>query len=201
MEHLFEKSCQYAINCHSGQKRKDGTIYILHPIEVTSIASTMTSDEEVLSSAMLHDVVEDCNIDIEEIVNLFGARVGKIVALETEPKYSDLSKSESWKLRKEEALTRLKVADDIGFKIVFLADKLANIRSIYREFQKKGIDSFNMFNVHDVNEHAWYYFNVLENVSELKETDAYNEYEMKINLIFNNLKKEEVINGKRNNII
>lgn len=188
MENLFENACSYAIKMHKGQKRKDGTNYILHPFEVTTIASTMTNDEEILASAILHDVPEECNIEIDEIIQLFGKRVGIIVALETEPKYLHLSKTDSWKLRKQESINRLKSTDDIGYKIVFLSDKLANIRSIYNEYLK-GINSFENFNIKDKNTQAWYYYNVLENIKELKEFSAYKEYEEKINIIFSDIRK------------
>ena len=107
MDSLFEKAIKYAIDCHHGQKRKDGTIYILHPLEVATIVNTITKDEEVLAAELLHDVIEESNIDINEIKIIFGEIVGKIVSLQTEPKFLNISKSESWKLRKQEAINRL----------------------------------------------------------------------------------------------
>ena len=194
---LFEEACMYAINAHRGQKRKDGTMYILHPFEVATIATTMTNDVEVLASCILHDVPEDCNIPISQITNLFGERVGKLVGLETESKFSNVTKEESWKLRKQEAINRLITSDDIGFKIIYLSDKLANIRSLIRDFKSNGINAFNKFNMKDMNEHAWYYYSVLDNISELEQFDAYKEYEEKINYIFKDY-KEEILNGKNN---
>lgn len=200
MKSLFEKAIKYATEKHSGQIRKDGTIYILHPFEVATIVSTITKDEEVLTSALLHDVIEECDVDIEEITELFGKRVGKIVDLETEPKFSELSKIESWKFRKEEAIRRLEQTDDIGFKIVYLSDKLSNIRALYRDIQINGINAFNKFNISDIKEQRWYYYSILNVLKELNEFEAYKELDTKINYIFKTYGKE-LDNGKENYIL
>lgn len=181
---IFEKAIQYATEKHKNQKRKDGSIYILHPMEVATIAATLTEDEEILSAALLHDVVEDANTDIEEIKEEFGERIGKIIALETEPTYPNLSKKESWLLRKQETLKRLNDSKDIGYKIVFLSDKLSNIRSLFRDIEKNQEDAFLKFNIKDKEIQAWYYYEILEQLKELKNEDAYKELEEKIQMIF-----------------
>ena len=53
MENLFEKACNYALEKHSGQHRKDGSIYILHPFEVATIAGSITTNEEILSRVLV----------------------------------------------------------------------------------------------------------------------------------------------------
>ncbi|MCF0113719.1 MAG: bifunctional (p)ppGpp synthetase/guanosine-3',5'-bis(diphosphate) 3'-pyrophosphohydrolase, partial [Erysipelotrichaceae bacterium] len=63
----------FATKCHSGQLRKIvNTPYILHPLEVATIISTMTPDEDLMIAGLLHDVIEDCNVDPKEIKNRFG---------------------------------------------------------------------------------------------------------------------------------
>lgn len=184
MNDLFEKACKYTVEKHKGQRRKDGSIYVLHPFEVATIVNTITTDEEVLAAALLHDIPEDCNVEINEITSLFGERVGQIVSLETEPKYPNLSKKDSWKLRKEEALRRLHNTNDIGFKIIYLSDKLSNIRSLYREYKTIGLEAFNKFNVTSISDQSWFYFSVLNELSELNDTDAYKELKEKVKEIF-----------------
>ncbi len=196
MNNQFEKACKFAIECHSNQKRKDGSIYILHPFEVVTIASTMTKDEDVLIAAILHDTVEDANIKIEEIINLFGKRVGYLVDYETEPKYPNLSKEESWMLRKQGALKKLELSNDISFKILYLSDKLANIRSLYRDYKLNGISSFDKFNIKDIDIQSWYYYSILERLKELQSFEAYKEFEDKLNYIF---KETKVRNNEKNN--
>lgn len=184
MNDLFEKACKYTVEKHKGQRRKDGSIYVLHPFEVATLVNTITQDEEVLAAALLHDIPEDCNVEINEITSLFGERVGQIVSLETEPKYPNLSKKDSWKLRKEEALRRLHNTNDIGFKIIYLCDKLSNIRSLYREYKTIGLEAFNKFNVTSISDQSWFYFSVLNELTQLKDTDAYKELEEKVKEIF-----------------
>lgn len=147
MENIFEKACQYALIKHKNQYRKDGSIYILHPFEVATIAGTMTNDLDVLSAAVLHDVLEDSDASLIEIKELFNDRVCKLISLETEEKYPNLSKKDSWKLRKIEAIKRLEETDDIGFKIIYLADKLSNIRSLLRDINNNGIQAFNKLDI------------------------------------------------------
>ena len=58
---MINKAIEFATRAHAGQFRK-GTSrpYIVHPIEVGDIVSTMTKDEEIISAAVLHDTIEDC---------------------------------------------------------------------------------------------------------------------------------------------
>jgi len=199
MTKLFDKACKFAIDHHSGQRRKDGSIYILHPFEVATIASTMTSDEEVLSAAILHDTIEDANVNINKITKLFGQRVARYVELETEAKYENLSKADSWLLRKQAALKKLELINDINFKILYLSDKLANIRSLYNEFNLEGNLAFNKYNINDIQIQGWYYYSVLERLEELNQFSAYKEFEDKINYIFKESRKNE--NGKKDHCI
>lgn len=199
MENIFEKACQYALIKHKNQYRKDGSIYILHPFEVATIAGTMTNDLDVLSAAVLHDVLEDSDASLIEIKELFNDRVCKLISLETEEKYPNLSKKDSWKLRKIEAIKRLEETDDIGFKIIYLADKLSNIRSLLRDINNNGIQAFNKFNVSNIDEQAWYYYSVLDNLKELKNTSAYFELSSKLEIIFN--KNKELNDGKKSNTL
>ena len=60
-ESMTDRAVKFATKAHAGQFRK-GTKrpYIVHPVEVGNIVSTMTEDEEVISAALLHDTIEDC---------------------------------------------------------------------------------------------------------------------------------------------
>lgn len=79
---MIDKAREFATKAHDGQFRK-GTKrpYIVHPIEVGDIVSTMTTDEEVISAAILHDTIEDCEGVTERMLaELFSARVAGMVA-------------------------------------------------------------------------------------------------------------------------
>ena len=73
---LFDDAARFAVDAHAGMLRKGDAIpYVLHPFEVASIAATITTDEEVLAAALLHDTVEDADASLDRIRELFGDRV------------------------------------------------------------------------------------------------------------------------------
>ena len=71
---MIDRAIEFATKAHEGQFRK-GTKrpYIVHPIEVGDIVSTMTKDEEVISAAILHDTIEDCEGVTEVVITLASA--------------------------------------------------------------------------------------------------------------------------------
>ena len=182
---LFEKAVVFAVNAHSGAVRKDGkTPYILHPLEVSAIAGSMTQDQEVLAAAVLHDTIEDTPATIEEIRDLFGERIAALVAAETEDKRADMPPAESWQIRKAESLEDLKNADDPGVKIVWISDKLSNMRSFLRLYEKEGNALWRRFHQSDPIKQSWYYRTVARYTEELSDTGAWREYDRILNKIF-----------------
>ena len=135
----LDDAIDFAVAAHSSMTRKrTGTPYIMHPMEAAVIVSTMTCDEDVIAAAMLHDVVEDTPVTIEELEERFGERIAELVSFETEDKYPDRPKSESWRQRKEESLAKLAQTDDLDVKRLWLGDKLSNMRSFYRLHLREG---------------------------------------------------------------
>ena len=136
---LVSEAIAFAVKAHDGMRRKKSDApYILHPMEAAVIVGTMTDDQHLIAAAALHDVAEDAGITLDEIGEKFGDRVRALVASETEDKRADLPPAETWRIRKEESLAVLGNTDDIGVLMVWLGDKLANMRSIYREFKMDG---------------------------------------------------------------
>lgn len=182
---LVSEAIAFAVKAHDGMRRKKSDIpYILHPMEAAVIVGTMTDDQNLIAAAALHDVVEDTGIDINEIEDKFGKRVRELVAAETEDKRADLPPADTWRIRKEESLAELKETDDIGVLMVWLGDKLANMRSIYRDWKVEGDALWQKFNQKDVNEQAWYYGSIVELTDRLSHTSAWIEYKMLTELVF-----------------
>jgi len=176
MANILDQALVLAINAHKGQFRKGTQIpYILHPMEAAAIVGTMTTDDEIIAAAALHDVVEDTETTIEDIVTLFGKRVGSLVASESENKREGLPAASTWKIRKQETLDHLKNSP-IEVKIITLGDKLSNIRAIYRDYLAIGDELWQRFNQKDKHEHYWYYSSIAECLSELNCFQAYKEY-------------------------
>lgn len=76
---LLEDALDFSIQSHEGQYRKSGEPYIIHPILVASIVASITNDESMAIAALLHDVVEDTHITIEQIQEKFGKDVAHLV--------------------------------------------------------------------------------------------------------------------------
>lgn len=181
----LERAITFAIQAHHGMVRKREKVpYILHPLEVVTILAGLTSDEDVLCAAALHDTVEDTDTTIEEIEALFGHRVMELVQSETEDKKSNLPPSQTWHARKQESLEFLKKTQDIHVKMLWLADKLANMRSLHRLWRREGKMMWKGFNQENPVQQAWYYRSVADLVSELSDNDAWKEYKFLVDIIF-----------------
>lgn len=187
MENIFENAVVFALKAHKGQTRKDGGLFILHPLEDAAIVGTMTNDMEVLAAAVLHDTVEDTPVTADDILKNFGERVAEFVAHETENKRREMKASDSWKIRKEESLAVLKDSE-IETKMLWLGDKLSNMRSLSRDYEKLGEAVFDRFNEKNPREQRWYHETVLEYVKELSDYPAYKEYKMLFDKVFDKYK-------------
>ena len=144
----------------------------------------MTEDQNLIAAAALHDVVEDAGITIREVEEKFGKRVRELVESETEDKRAELPPEATWRIRKEESLNVLKNTDDIAVLMVWLGDKLANMRSIYRDYKIEGDAMWQRFNQKDVNEQAWYYRSIATLTKALSDTSAWIEYKTLTDLVF-----------------
>jgi myo-inositol-1(or 4)-monophosphatase len=182
---LVSEAIAFAVKAHDGMRRKKSEApYILHPMEAAVIVGTMSADQNLIAAAVLHDVVEDAGVSIEEVEEKFGKRVRELVESETEDKRADLPPEATWRIRKEETLEVLKNADDISVLIVWLGDKLANMRSIYRDFKVEGNAMWQRFNQKNVEEQAWYYRSIVKLTSRLSDTSAWLEYKTLTELVF-----------------
>ena len=182
---LVSEAIAFAVKAHDGMRRKKSDApYILHPMEAAVIVGTMSDDQNLIAAAALHDVVEDAGITIEEVEARFGKRVRELVESETEDKREDLPPSDTWRIRKEESLSVLRSTDDIAVLMVWLGDKLANMRSIYRDFKVEGVGMWQRFNQKDVAEQAWYYRSIVTLTERLSDTSAWLEYKTLTELVF-----------------
>lgn len=183
---ILDKAISFASKKHEGMFRKgDNQPYIFHPIEVLSIASKISNDENVLAAAVLHDTLEDTDTTKEELVKEFGEHIANLVDDESENKRGNLNKKATWKVRKEEAIEKLKNSKNVESKIVCLADKISNLRSFLYLYFKEGDDMWNNFNTSDPLMHYWYYNSLKEAFKELEDTPTYKEYCFLIDSLFN----------------
>ena len=182
---LVSEAIAFAVKAHDGMRRKKNEApYILHPMEAAVIVGTMSNDQNLIAAAALHDVVEDAGITLEEIEETFGHRVRELVASETEDKREHLPPEATWRVRKEESLAVLKNAEDPGVLMVWLGDKLANMRSLYREWKLSGDAMWQNFNQKDPAQQAWYYRSIAALTQQLSDHPAWQEYKTLTELVF-----------------
>ena len=176
---------EFAAKAHDGMcRKKDNTPYILHPLEAATIVGTMTDDQDIISAALLHDVVEDTEITIEGIEEKFGKRVRELVGSETEDKRADLPPEDTWRIRKEESLEELKNCGDVAVLMLWLGDKLSNMRSFYRIWKREGLAMWQSFNQKDPEQQFWYYSTISELTAPLKNFSAWQEYNELVKIVF-----------------
>ncbi len=181
---LWEQALIFAAEAHDKTYRKGtGLPYIVHPIEVSFLVAELTEDEEVIAAAALHDIVEDTEYTIEDIRRRFGERVACFVAAESENKRNEMSREDSWKIRKQEFLDRLP-GEPPEIKMIALADKLSNLRSTMKEFGTIGDAVWERFHQKDKKEHQWYHTEILNILAEFKENPLWKEYKELCETIF-----------------
>ncbi len=128
-EALLNKAYVYAMQKHGHQKRASGDPYFSHPLEVAAILTDMHLDEATIAVALLHDTIEDTTATRQEIDQLFGPDIGRLVEGLTKLKKLDLV---SKKAEQAENLRKLLLAisEDVRVLLVKLADRLHNMRTL-----------------------------------------------------------------------
>ncbi len=136
---LMEKAYAMASKAHAGQIRFSGEPYIMHPVAVSRILFDLGMDHESLIAALLHDVVEDTDITLQDIEETFGKDVANLVDGVTK-----LGKvpTATWEERQAENIRKMLIAmsQDIRVIIIKLADRLHNMRTLEYMRPQKQID-------------------------------------------------------------
>ena len=127
---LVLKAYNFANSQHDGQLRKSGEPYIIHPLQVAYILSTIGMDASTICAALLHDVVEDTEITHEDLVKEFGEEIAEMVAGVTKlsklPEYATMEEKQVENYRK----MFLAMGKDIRVILIKLADRLHNMRTL-----------------------------------------------------------------------
>ena len=129
-EALINRAYVFSMKAHGAQLRASGDPYFSHPIEVAGILTDMKLDDETIVTAILHDMIEDTVATPEQIENLFGTEVARLVDGVTKlSKVEAMSESE----RAAENLRKflLALSGDIRVLLVKLADRLHNMRTLH----------------------------------------------------------------------
>ena len=185
---LLDRAIIFAVKAHHNTERRGkGFPYIVHPMEAVEIVATITSDQELLAAAALHDTVEDTDVTVEQIRAEFGDRIAELVHAESDQingqLFNGANETETWHARKQAAIDRLAAASHDA-KIVAMGDKLSNMRAIWRDYQLKGDALWSIFHVKDKASHEWHYRGLAASLSELSDTFAYKEFVRLLDEVF-----------------
>ena len=139
---LVGQAYLYANECHSGQMRQSGDPYIAHPLETALFLANLHLDTHTIVAALLHDVVEDCGVSLEEVTLRFGPEVSKLVDGVTkltrmddklQPPAEDVAglMDDAESLHAESLRKMLvSMAEDIRVVLIKLADRLHNMNTL-----------------------------------------------------------------------
>ena len=181
---LLDRAIIFAVQAHAGTERRGkGFPYIVHPMEAMEIVATMTTEQELLAAAALHDTVEDTDVTVEQLRAEFGERIASLVADESDVMPEGMTEEASWHQRKQAAIDRLAKASHDA-KMVALGDKLSNMRAIARDYAEIGDALWSRFHAKDPKDHEWHYRGLADALRELSDTFAYQEFERLINQVF-----------------
>lgn len=125
----LERAFRFAAKAHTGQLRKSGEPFILHPLEVALILADLRMDVETLCAAIMHDTVEDSETTLEEVSEAFNEAIAYLVGGVTK-----ITRIEVESLTDEQAQTIRKMfvamSQDIRVVVIKLADRLHNMRTL-----------------------------------------------------------------------
>ncbi len=129
---LVEKAFVLALRAHEGQMRKDApTPYIVHPVRVAILLARYGLSDTVVAAGLVHDVVEDTSLSLEDVRRELGEEVAAIVAPVT---HDDTL---SWDDKKKAYIEAVRAASE-GAKAVSVADKIANAESLIAAHEREG---------------------------------------------------------------
>ncbi|MBU0705124.1 MAG: bifunctional (p)ppGpp synthetase/guanosine-3',5'-bis(diphosphate) 3'-pyrophosphohydrolase [Chloroflexi bacterium] len=137
---LTQRAYAIAEKVHAGGKRKSGGPYIQHPLTVALLLTDIGMDPDTVAAGLLHDVIEDSDIDIESLTQEFGPHIARLVDGVTkleqiEQEQSDRFKDKDEELRDEQESESLRkmfvaMAKDVRVVVIKLADRLHNMRTL-----------------------------------------------------------------------
>ncbi len=125
----IEESYIFARDAHSGQLRSSGDPYITHPVAVAKILASLHLDQQTIMAAIMHDVIEDCDVSREQMTEKFGERVAGLVegvSKLTQIKFRSREEAQAENFRK----MMMAMVEDLRVVLIKLADRLHNMRTL-----------------------------------------------------------------------
>ena len=133
---MIKKAYNYAYEKHFGQKRMTGEDYIQHPLNVAYILTEINADYQTICAALMHDVIEDCDVDIDEFKSIFGEDIYVLVDGVTKINKLNFS-GESEAIIENHRKILVGLSRDVRVIILKLADRLHNMRTLWVHSEAK----------------------------------------------------------------
>ena len=139
---LISDAYDFAVRSHDGQMRMSGDPYIAHPLEIALYLTELRLDEQTIAASLLHDVVEDCDVPLDELSRRFGPEIAKLVDGVTkltrldsrihDPLNAIANGADDPDSLYAESLRKMLVsmAEDIRVVLIKLADRMHNMRTL-----------------------------------------------------------------------
>ena len=125
----IQKAYTFAFYSHDGQQRRDGSNYITHPVEVASILLELRMDPDTICAALMHDVLEDCDVNKGNLRKLFGEDVAEIVDGVSKLGKLDITARMDRDANNLQKMM-LAISKDVRVVLVKICDRLHNMRTI-----------------------------------------------------------------------
>ena len=125
----IQKAYTFAFYSHNGQQRRDGSNYITHPVEVASILLELRMDPDTICAALMHDVLEDCDVNKGNLRELFGEDVAEIVDGVSKLGKLDITARMDRDANNLQKMM-LAISKDVRVVLVKICDRLHNMRTI-----------------------------------------------------------------------
>jgi GTP diphosphokinase / guanosine-3',5'-bis(diphosphate) 3'-diphosphatase len=125
----IQESYIFARDAHSGQLRSSGDPYITHPVAVAKILASLHLDQQTIMAALMHDVIEDCEVTREQLAERFGEQVAALVegvSKLTQIKFGSREEAQAENFRK----MMMAMVEDLRVVLIKLADRLHNMRTL-----------------------------------------------------------------------
>ncbi len=171
----IKEALYFASKKHDGQYRKGGNVpYVTHPVLVAFGVSEYTEDEEIITGALLHDVLEDCeDISYTLLQEKFGNRVAQMV---DDVSIIVIEERMTWKKKKQMYLDKIKHISNEALVIVAV-DKMVNMQAYFSALKERGEKELSQYFGGNPDEYLWYYAMVGDILkSRLKEHQVVQDY-------------------------
>jgi GTP pyrophosphokinase len=190
---LIQKAYSYALKFHEGQKRESGEDYIIHPLYVAYILSTMHADANTICAALLHDVIEDTKATYNDIKENFGDEIAFLVDGVTKLTHLNFNSKDEFLATNIRRII-VSITEDARIVIIKLVDRLHNMKTI--EYKKDDRGKEIALQTLEIYVPLAYYIGAYKIKSELEnyclmylKPEIYGDLQKKLTTIYNSNKK------------